>query len=236
MFLTELHAHTSEVSPCAHQTAAQVADRYIAEGFHTVVVANHYTDYIMNAAGEAWEERCEHFLSGYRAMKAHAAGRLNVILGMELRFHETSNDYLIFGFDEKFLRENPNLHLMTLKTFRPLANEHGLLVVQAHPFRNGMTVMSPKLLDGYEVFNGHVGHDSRNLLARDWCRRFGKLPTSGSDFHDAHSHTAGGILTEEEICSMEQLTAVLRSGNYTLRCAGPADQLDMDTNFHASEL
>ena len=235
-FLTELHAHTSEVSPCSHQTAAQVADRYLAEGYRTVVVTNHYCGYVMDNAGDTWEERFNHYVSGYHAMKEYAKGRLNVILGMELRFRDNINDYLIFGFDEDFLRDHPDLHQMTLKTFRPIADEHGILVIQAHPFRNGMTVSPPKLVDGYEVFNGHAGHDSRNGIARAFCRRFGKLPTSGSDFHDAVSYVAGGIITEEEITSMEQLTEILRSGNYTLRCSGPAAEDDALTDFRPSEL
>lgn len=236
-FYTELHAHTSEVSPCSHQTAEQVADRYIAEGYTTVVVANHYCDYVMEKAGSNWDARFAHYVSAYRKMKSYAGDRLNVLLGMELRFTESFNDYLIFGADEAFIESHPNLHEMTLKSFRPLADEHGLLIVQAHPFRNGMKIMPPALVHGVEVFNGHAGHDSRNPLALEWCRRYGKLPTSGSDFHDAESYVAGGILTEEKITSMEQLTSLLRSGKgYTLRCSGPAAERDGLQNMRADRV
>ena len=235
-FYTELHAHTSEVSPCSHQTAAQVADRYLAEGYSTIVVTNHYCNHIIEGAGDTWEARYAHFISGWQAMKEHVGDRMNVILGMELRFVENVNDYLVYGMNEDFLREHPDLHRMSLKSFRALADEHGLLIIQAHPFRNGMTVRPPALLDGYEVFNGHAGHDSRNRVALEYCKRYGKIPTSGSDFHDAVSAVAGGIVTEEEIKTMEQLTQVLRSGNYTLRCAGPAAELDGMCDFRATDL
>lgn len=236
LYYTELHAHTSEVSPCSHLTAAEVAERYLCAGYHTVVVTNHYCDYVMDPAGSSWEERLAHFVSGYQSMKHAVGDRLHVLLGMELRFTENSNDYLIFGFDEDFLRTHPDLHRMNLKSFSALARENGILVVQAHPFRNGMKIMNPALLDGIEVFNGHPGHDSRNRIALDWCRRYHKIPTSGSDFHDASSVEAGGIVTDEPICTMKQLADVLRSGRYTLRCTGPAAKLDGMTDFDANHL
>lgn len=235
-YLTELHAHTSEVSPCSHQTAEQVADRYIAEGYTTVVVANHYCDYTMDPAGETWEERLSHYLTGYQRMKAHAQGRLIVILGMELRFVESSNDYLVFGMDEEFLRTHPDLHRMNLKSFSALARENGLITVQAHPFRNGMKVMNPDYLDGYEVFNGHFGHDSRNRIALEWCRKFGKIPTSGSDFHDATSLVGGGIITNEPVTSMKQLTEILQSGDYILHCSSATAEREQMRDVHVSAL
>ncbi len=220
-FLTELHAHTSPVSPCADLGADAVAERYIAEGYDTVVLTNHYCDYVIDNAGETWEEKIDYYLADYRAMKTYAADRLQVLLGCELRFTENQNDYLIFGLTEEFLITHPELHRMTLRSFSAMAREHGLLVVQAHPFRHRMTVVDPQYLDGMETFNGHVGHDSRNPIADAWARRYGLLRTSGTDFHHPHQFGTGGILTEEPITSTEQLVAVLRSGNYTLRCAGP---------------
>ncbi len=236
MYLTELHAHTSEVSPCAHQTAAEVAERYIAAGYSTVVVTNHYCYYVMNGAGESWDERFSHYVSGYRAMKEYAGDRLCVLLGMELRFTENDNDYLIIGFDEDFLYRYPDLHRMTLKEFAPFAREHGLLVIQAHPFRDYIRIMPVKYLDGVEVFNGHPGHHSRNRLAREYCRMYGLIPTSGSDFHDATSEESGGIMTDEPITSQKQLAEILRSGNYRLRCRGTAAKRDGMQDFDACEL
>ena len=236
-FFTELHVHTSEVSSCSHQTAEQVADRYIAEGYSAVVVTNHYTKAVMERAGDDWNARYEYYLSGYRKMREYANDRLNVLLGIELRFTENLNDYLVFGADEKFIYDHPNLHEMTLKSFRSLADQFGLLIVQAHPFRNKMTIMSPELLHGVEIFNAHAGHDARNDLALNWCRRYGKIPTSGSDFHDANFYVGGGIITDEPITSMSQLTALLRSKqDYTLICGGPAAKRDGMSDLPAETL
>ncbi|MBQ2734552.1 MAG: hypothetical protein IJF33_01835 [Clostridia bacterium] len=225
-YKTELHAHTREVSPCADLTAPEVAERFLAAGYTSLVVTNHYCDYVVDNAGESWEEKMDYYLLPYRKMQEYAKGRLNVLLGLELRFLENFNDYLVYGVDEQFLHDYPDLHKMSLKTFAPFAKEHGLLVIQAHPFRNRMTVMNPKLLDGVEVFNGHKGHDSRNPVADMWAKRYGLLRASGSDFHHPDSEESGGILTEQPITSVSQLVETLRTGNCILHCSGTAAALD----------
>ena len=232
-YKTELHAHTREVSPCADLSAPEVAERFIKAGYTSLCVTNHYCDYVVDTAGETWQEKMDHYLSGYRIMKEYAKDHLHVLLGLELRFVENWNDYLVYGIDEQFLYDHPDLHKMSLKTFSPFAKEHGLLLIQAHPFRNRMTVMNPKLLDGVEVFNGHKGHDSRNQIADAWARRYGLLRTSGSDFHHPDSVEAGGILTDAPITSSEQLIDVLRNGDCILHCSGPAAELDGMTDMPA---
>lgn len=233
-YKTELHAHTCEVSPCADLTVKEVADRYIAAGYTSLVLTNHYCDYVIDNIGGTWEEKIEHYLSAYHAMKDYAKDRLHILLGCELRFTENFNDYLIFGLTEEFLREHPDLHQMKLKSFSELARKSGLLLFQAHPFRNRMTVMDPKYLDGIEVFNGHHGHDSRNRLADAHAKHYGLLRCSGSDFHHVSSVESGGILTDFPITSMDELVEVLRTGNCELICSGPAALRDQMCNMPAS--
>ena len=122
--------------------------------------------------------------------------------------------------------QHPEWHRMSLKDFSVFAMENGLLIVQAHPFRNGMKIMPPQYLDGIETFNGHSGHDSRNDIAEAWARHFGLICTSGTDFHHPHQNPDAGIITHEPICTQEQLIAVLKSGNYTLHCAGPRSEAE----------
>ncbi len=206
-YKTELHMHTLEVSVCAKLTAAEMADLYIEAGYHTVVITNHYSPTTAEAMGANW---CvDRYLEGYRKMKDHAKDKLTVLLGAELRFEEMLNDYLLYGVTEEFLYAHPDLHKMNLKDFYPLAHENGILVIQAHPFRNGMTVRNPKLLDGVEVFNMHTAH-FRNQMALEWARHYGLLGTSGSDLHSQVYPMGGGILTDAPIESNEDLVRVLK--------------------------
>ncbi len=225
-YKTELHAHTREVSPCADYTAPELAEIYLRAGYQTVVITNHYTQPIIEEFEGSWKEKMDWFISPIRLMKQAVGDRMNVLLGCELRFAENSNDYLIFGLTEAFLYEHPELYRMSLRSFSELAKEHGLLIIQAHPFRNGMKIMKPEYLDGYEVFNGHTTHHGRNFLAETYAEYYGKIKTSGSDFHHPTSQTAGGILTDAPVTNMEQLVALLRSGDYSLICEGAASERD----------
>ena len=221
-FKTELHAHTSEVSPCGHVTAPEVAERFIAEGYSSLVITNHYSAYIIDNLKGSWREKMDYYMYPYYLMREHAQDRLNVILGCELRFEGSYNDYLIYGITEDFLRENPDLHKMSLRSFTPLARENGFLVVQAHPFRNEIQIVPPELLDGMETFNGTPSYDGRNSIADKWAKRYSLIRTSGSDFHNPDQHGTGGILTSAAIRTGEELVTVLKSGNYILHCEGPA--------------
>lgn len=235
-YKTELHLHTDLVSPCADLPYTEAAERYLEAGYTTIVVTDHYSRPIVEREGRSWEESMDHFLSGYRAMKEYLDGRANVLLGCELRFDGSRNDYLIFGVTEEFLRQNPTLNRMSVPEFSAFARENSLLFVQAHPFRNSMTVVKPHFLDGIEVFNGHKGHDSRNFIAHAYAKHCGLIPTSGTDFHHPDSVISGGILTDAPITSVEQLVAVLKSRDYTLICEGPCAKDGDLHNIHASEL
>ncbi len=232
LYKTELHAHTSDVSRCAKMSPEEVAEQYIAAGYSTVVVTNHYAEYIFDGRGP-WEERIEAYLGGIRRMRAYVGDRLTVLSGAEVRCYQNHNDYLLFGATEEFLIENPNLHRLSAKQLSRLARENDVIFVQAHPFRTGMTVMDTKLLDGIEVFNGTPHTDSRNHFADEWAKRFGLLRTSGSDFHGGRYIITGGILTDVPITDLAQLKAVLRSGDYSLICEGPAAQRDGMTTMPA---
>ena len=211
-YRTELHCHTSEVSCCAHVPAEQVVEEYIRAGYQTVVITDH-----LNGATESrfqtdsWETFTEQYLAGYHAAKRAAKGRLHVLLGMELTFNENANDYLVFGMTEEFIRSHAHMRQLGLAKFGRLARREGLLVYQAHPFRNTMTVMDPALLDGIEVYNANVRHDSRNAIAMQWADSYGLLRSSGSDYHQPEDVGRGGIVTDEVISDNKTLLRMLQN-------------------------
>ena len=88
-------------------------------------------------------------------------------------------------------------------------------VVQAHPFRDGMTVTNPKGLFGLEVYNGGTEH-FRNEIARQFADHYELAMTSGSDVHGMDRLAKGGIVTAKKINTSEDLIAVLRNGEYSL--------------------
>ena len=219
MFKAELHCHTAEVSPCAGLSARGVVDRYLEAGFTTLVITDHFRNYIVDDAGKAWRQKIDHYLAGYRRAKDYAADRLHVLPGIELQFVGEHNDYLVYGIDEDFLYGNPDIHKMTLRSFRSLLPPEGM-IVHAHPFRPGCTIENPELLDGMEVYNGGTA-DSNNEVARMWAERYSLIQTSGSDYHGgAVSRINGGILTEAPITTVTELVDQLRRGSHSLLAKG----------------
>ena len=196
-YLYDLHIHTSESSACGETCAADIVARYKGLGYDGIVITDHVGESALRNRGETYDEKITDVLKGYRAAKALEDENFTVILGMELRFRENDNDYLVYGIDEDFLRRVNLTEFEKPADFVAVAKENNLAFFQAHPFRDGMTVLNPTILDGVEVYNGHGGHDSRNDIALAWAKKFGVRMISGSDFHYVSKAEPGGVYFEE---------------------------------------
>ena len=223
MYRLELHCHTSEVSACSTCPAETLIARYRAAGYSGVVSTNHINLGTYQKREElSWADKADYFLYGYEALKAAAGADFDVLLGCEINLTPADwpaylpNDYLIYGVTPQWLRDTGDMRKMTLEELSCAARDAGMLIVHAHPFRVGTLMMDPGLLDGYEVFNGNLRHNSHNNLANALADLEHKIKTSGSDFHHPDDPPCGGILTRKRIQSNEALLAVLRSGEYQL--------------------
>lgn len=214
MYKYDVHVHTSEVSPCAKVNALEVVKLYKKAGYAGIVITDHYfKGFFESINSYNWKDKMDQYLEGYR--KAFNEGRrigLNVILGMEITFTDSPNDFLVYGINEEFLKENPELYNLNLREFRGLIEGKGMLIYQAHPFRTGITVQDPGLLDGIEVYNGNPRHDSRNPIAYLFAYENGLKMVSGSDFHQIQDLAKGGIILKDNIVTLEDFVEVLRNG------------------------
>lgn len=219
-YLYETHAHTSEVSRCGHVPAAEVVRNYIELGFSGIVLTDHINhSTFRNMRDAPWDEKVTFYLTAF-GIACETARNLDpdfhVLLGAELRLDESDNDYLLFGVDEAFLRAHPDLMQMTFAQMADCVHDAGLLLVQAHPFREDMTIVDWSLLDGVETFNGNPNHESNNPIADAWAERHSLLKTSGNDYHGTFGEKLGGIRTAEPIRDNAQLVRLLRNGLYEL--------------------
>jgi predicted metal-dependent phosphoesterase TrpH len=219
-YLIEVHCHTSETSPCSAVRGAVLADIYKAKNYHAITVTDHYTKDLLNRYGEiSWKEKIDNYLSGYRnAKKRGDEIGVNVLLGIELRFTDNYNDYLVFGLDEQFLYDNPEMYNLGIDKFSGFARANNLLFIQAHPFRNGMVVINHDLLDGIEVHNAHQWHNSRNHLAQcayeEQSQKRPFVAVAGSDCHELGHEGRVGIFSDMLPKDGVELAALLRSGEY----------------------
>ena len=171
MFKLETHCHTSEVSGCSRLPAVQLVTQLKRSGYGGAVITDHFHHGYFDSLTGSWTQKIDCFLSGYRAAcEAGAQAGLHIYCGLEFRTTTSDNDYLLFGAAPELLYSTPELHRYTIPQLRALADREGLLLVQAHPFRTGLTREDPALLDGVEVFNGNARHDSHNDDALRFAR------------------------------------------------------------------
>ena len=214
LYRYETHAHTNETSPCGKVDACDLVQYYKESGYQGVVITDHYyKDFFEKLGDIPWKEKADAYLKGYRAaLKKGDEVGLRVLLGMELRFQNSPNDYLVYGFDEDFLIRNEKLYEMTLKEFRELATQEELLIYQAHPFRNGAVVGKGNFLDGIEVFNGNPRHRSNNVFACLFAQEHQLKMLSGSDYHQLPDLARGGIEILKDLRTPQELVEYLKEG------------------------
>lgn len=213
----DMHFHTQETSSCGSIPAAQSVPAYREKGYDGLVVTDHYFDgyFARFPADRPWPEQLESWLTGYRAARAAGdACGMTVLLGLELRFVGSMNDYLVYGATEDLLRAHPALYRMDPASFARFARDNGLFFAQAHPFRPGLTRCDAAYLDGVETYNGNKRHNSHNDLAAAYAAEHGLIPLSGSDFHEWEDLARGGLHFRAPVRDAEELIAALRGGAY----------------------
>lgn len=217
-FKYELHCHTGEVSTCADAPAAQTVEKYKKAGYDGIVITDHFSG-LTFPPSEYFniKKAADRYLKGYKEALAAAGENFTVLLGMEIRFLCTPNDYLIYGMTEDFVRNSGHLLLSNLKSLYKKVRANKMLLVQAHPFRGYVMRANPRYLDGVEVFNGKYKDPEENEKSLLWAKEKNlSIMTSGSDYHHPDSKINGGIETDEKIKTNEDLLRILRSGKFRL--------------------
>ncbi|PTV95344.1 hypothetical protein C8C76_12914 [Halanaerobium saccharolyticum] len=216
----ELHAHSAESSRCGSIKAEALVKKYKRAGYSALVLTDHYyARFFDKVKSLNWEEQFEKYLKGYKIAKRAAAEMdFNLFLGIEIRFNDDPNEYLVYGLGEKFLFENQNLHHLNLEKFKELTDSQSnkILIYQAHPYRKGMSPAADYLLDGLEVYNGNRRHNSQNEKAHNYAAEHQLKMISGSDFHEDEDLARGGIVTQQKIEGIRDLLQILELENYRL--------------------
>lgn len=210
----DTHVHTCETSPCGKVAAIEVVRLYKESGYNGIVITDHYyKEYFESLGSLSWKEKLDCYLKGYRiACEEGEKTGVKVLLGMEMRFEENDNDYLVYGIDESYLTSNKELYTLGLKNFRDMTKNMGIAIYQAHPFRPAMVPAEPALIDGIEVYNGNPRHDSKNKLAQAYAEKHGLRMTSGSDFHQLEDLARGGVILLEDVNNSFEFAEILTTG------------------------
>lgn len=219
----ELHSHTAECDRVARLGGKELVRLYREAGYSGIAITDHYFSLFYDWFGEelhSREHKCiiDRYLRGYYAAREEGERcGFTVLCGAEVRFDNTINDYLVYGLEESDFYNMPLLNRLKGVEELKAALPEQALIVQAHPFRDNMTVCNPENLFGIEVHNGGT-EPFRNQMARIYAEHYGKAMTSGSDIHGIGALAKGGICTDHNIQTAEDLVKVLRGGEYSLIC------------------
>jgi predicted metal-dependent phosphoesterase TrpH len=212
----DTHVHTSESSGCGKIPAKKIVKLYKNENYSGLVITDHYAYSIFEDMGyKNWNQKIDLFLKGYYAAKELGEKHgLNILLGMELSFTESRNDYLVYGIDEKFLYSNRELYKIGLINFYKLIKDNeNIAIFQAHPFRGYCEVSNPEFLDGVEVYNGNKRHDSNNEKALNFAKMNNLCMSSGSDFHQKEDLARGGVIFQDNPIKNKTFVKMLKNSS-----------------------
>ena len=222
MYRIELHCHTNHTSKCGRLTAEETARGYRDAGYSGIVVTDHYnrdTVAYMNIDVNDPADVLKKFLLGYEMMKeAGEKYGLRVYRGAELRFDECVNDYILLNWKPELLGNMGGILPMSIVEFSRLARREApeSFLYQAHPYREKCTPAIACYLEGIEILNTSPRHDSRDALAKEYAERHGLIGLAGSDCHRTEDIGRSGILTETLPKDEEELTALIRSGQFSV--------------------
>lgn len=181
-FKTELHSHSNPVSYCSKVSPEKLAELYKKAGADAVVLTNHFAYWHFE---EGTKEQCvEKWLNDYIQLKKYGeAVGLSIILGMEIRFPDCLNDYLVYGIDENDVFRAADYLDKDIETFyREFKNERNV-IIQAHPMRINVTPVGSEVIDGVELFNMHHEYDPQIFATTKHAKENNFLITGGTDFH-----------------------------------------------------
>lgn len=211
-----------EASACSNSTAAEMAEKYKAEGYDGIFITDHFFNGNSAVPYDLhWKERIELFCKGYEnALERGREIGLDVFFGFE--YGDGGSDFLIYGLDKNWLLEHDYILEMELTRFLELARSDGAFVVQAHPFRDypyiRATKHCPHFVDAIEIINASHPLDTPfNSRAAEFARWYDLPVTAGSDAHNITDRWyGGGVESETPFSSFADYADAVKNGRLKL--------------------
>lgn len=213
-FKTELHAHTNPVSRCGKISPEETVERYSEVGADCIVITNHLNpDWL--------QRRPEEYLDDYeRALKAGKKFGVHVILGVEVRFTENDNDYLVYGVEPSDIEKIISYIDKGIREFYRGFKSDKNIILQAHPFRKNMVLAPLDSIDGVETFNSHPVHNSKIAVAARYARDNRLTVSGGTDYHDPGDHGLCFMRSKIKPETSYDIAEILKSHDYLFDISG----------------
>ncbi len=188
------HVHSKGVSGCSLVSCEEIIDEKIKLGYDGAILTNHCQRWYYPTEEHA--AFMEKVIAEYRQGKAYADKKgFRFYLGIEVSVHQPHySDWLLYGITEEFLRSSPCLYALTQKELFEYCEKWGVVMVQAHPFRQ--SPCDPKYMHGVEINCSDCDLDKVELV-EEFAKENGLLVTCGTDYHFVERTFHGGIYVPE---------------------------------------
>lgn len=216
MFI-DTHVHSAGASRCARSTVEEIIDFKIKLGYDGMILTNHvqpwycynqeYSQIVADAESE-YEKGLEH-------LEKIGEKHFKFLLGAEITITlPRHSDILIYGDVLPFLKKHDKLCDVTQQTLFEYCKEDGLVMVQAHPRREGMDFLDPSYLSGVEV-NCSPRDLATHPAVIDFADKNNLILTCGTDTHFTAMTTRGGMIVPDDICVCSDFAAYLKTTDFT---------------------
>ena len=221
-FKYQMHTHTHPCSHCSHMMPEALVKALKDGGYQGAVLTNHF--YWGNTGIDRdleWDEFVKHYEQDYIDCKKCADEcNVDIIFGIEEHI-DGGLEILVYGITPEILYNHPELREHRIEDYNKIRKEYGLVIIQAHPFRDrdyitNRGVLPHDLIDGIEVFNSG-NKPENNAEAEEYAKENTDLIlVSGADTHSPANVCVGGIATDERIRDEKDLVKILKSKNFEI--------------------
>ena len=205
----DAHVHSKGISGCSRVSCQEIVDEKMALGYDGAILTNHCQKWYYPP--EKHREFMQAVIDEFKEGKAYADSKgFRFYLGLEVTLDDPHYaDWLLYGVTEEFLRSCPCLYQLTQKELFALCETWGILLVQAHPYRQ--TPADPNYMHGVEHNGGTKYGDAEKFpLVETFAKTHKLLLTCGTDYHSIENKYVGGILVPESCYTAAEIAAYIR--------------------------
>ena len=209
--LIDLHAHSKGISRCCKANAETVISEAKAKGIDGIVLTNHFQkSYYANSTET---EFVKAYIDEYYKVKSLAEQNGFVcFFGIEVTMEKYPKVHmLIYGVAPSFLENNLGICNLTQSELYDLVKRNNGILIQAHPYRNGTTVLDPLYLDGIEISCHPLYKKSYCDEIISFAKQHSLSVTCGGDFHADTYRPSCGMYVPESIKTEFELSEFIKN-------------------------
>lgn len=219
--LIDLHAHTSGISRCCKIDASGMLEAAKNVGLDGVALTNHYQkSYLKHIEGGNPKTFAQKYIDEfYRTNELGESVGMRVLFGIEVTSEPNEQKHiLVYGVEPEFVLDHPCIFDYSLKELYETVKSVGGIIVQAHPYRKGGTLLDVKYLDGVEV-NCHPLYGKSDAEAMIAIATENHLVlTCGGDYHNDTYRCKCGMYLPDNVTDGIALGKYIASANEVKLC------------------